>query len=185
MNYHEVLDLILDTKNTTVGGGSAAALSGAMGAGLIGMVARLSKGKKYGLSDDEYNDIERQSLDLRQELLGGCVADTEGYGAIVYAFKLPKENAGRRAAIEAAGVKAATVPRDNGWRCRTVRTLGLRLKGRSNSNAASDLMYGIELAALGLAGCIANIEANLGLIKDEKTAAAFKADIKELSKPAG
>ncbi|MDL2226779.1 cyclodeaminase/cyclohydrolase family protein [Deltaproteobacteria bacterium OttesenSCG-928-M10] len=180
MNYHEVLDLILDTEDATVGGGSAAALSGAMGAGLIGMVARLSKGKNYGLSDDEYNDIERQCRELRQALLDGCVADTEGYGAIVAAFKLPKENADRRAAIEAAGIKAAAAPRDNGRRCRAVHMLGLRLKDRSNSAAGSDLMYGTELAALGVAGCVANIEANLGLIKDEKTVAGFKADIQEL-----
>jgi len=51
----EILRKIIDSKDFTVGGGSAAALSGAMAAGLVGMVARLSVDKNYGLSSEKYN----------------------------------------------------------------------------------------------------------------------------------
>jgi Methenyl tetrahydrofolate cyclohydrolase len=184
MTYHDVLDLILNSEDVTVGGGSAAALSGAMAAGLIGMVAQLSRGKEYGLPDAEYDAVAQRCRELREMLLEGCVADAGAYGGIIAAYKLPKESdaekVARRDAIQAAGIQAASVPRDNGVRCREVCQLGQRLQGRSNGNAASDLLYGIGLAGLGIEGCIANIEANLPLIKDETVAAGFRADMQQL-----
>lgn len=184
MTYYDVLDKLLDTENTTVGGGSAAALSGAVGAGLIGMVALLSKGKDYGLPDTEYAALEQRCRELQQALLAGCVADTEAYSGIVAAYKLPKttekERAARKKAIAAAGMQAAATPRDNGRCCKAVYELGTRLAKGSNPNCGSDLHCGIDLAKLGIQGCIANIEANLPLIKDAAIMDGLQADIEAL-----
>jgi formiminotetrahydrofolate cyclodeaminase len=181
VTHHDVLEKILDTNDATVGGGSAAALSGAMAAGLIGMVALLSVGKDYGLPDEEYRDIERRCGALRQELLAGCMEDTVAYGRIVAAYKLPKGTDGekqtRQAAIQAAGIKAATTPRDNAKGCGQVLALGKALLGKSNRNAFPDLSYGVSLARLGVEGCIANIEANLPLIKEESIKKDFQTEI--------
>ena len=184
MTYHDILDLILNTKNTTVGGGSAAALSGAMGAGLIGMVALLSVGKNCGKTDEEYLGLEQCCKTLQNSLLTGAVADTEAYRQIMAAYKLPKateeEKAARRTAIEAAGIAAASIPRDNGFACRQVYEWGLSIQDECNQNAASDISCGIALAKLGIQGCIANIEANLPLIKNKEAAAGFERDIAAL-----
>ena len=53
MDYKDILDLILDPEDVTVGGGCSSALSGAMAAGLMGMVAKLSMKKEFGLTKDE------------------------------------------------------------------------------------------------------------------------------------
>ena len=184
MTYHDILDSILDTQNTTVGGGSASALAGAQSAGLIGMVALLSIGKGCGKTDEEYRDLEQRCRALREELLAGAVTDTQSYSQIVAAYKLPKatdqEKAARRAAIEAAGIAAASAPRDNGFACKQGYGLALSIQGKSNPNAASDLACALGLAKLGIEGCVANIEANLSLIKDDTVLAGFKKDIAAL-----
>lgn len=184
MDFYGVLDKILDTKDVTIGGGSAAALSGAMASGLIGMVSLLSRGKNLGLSDSEYERIEQECVVLRAALLEGCVQDAAAYGAIVAAYKLPKstdeEKAARSAAIQQAGYFAASVPRDNGRYCAQVLELGRSVEKNFNPSAASDLLYGMGLARLGIAGCIANIEANLSLIKDEHKKTELLDDISRL-----
>ena len=172
MSYIDVLNKILDSKDVTVGGGSASALGGSMAAGLIGMVVRLSTGKEYGLTDEEYLSIADELDKLSKELLDGSQKDTEAYLLIRDAFRLPKstdeEKEIRKKAINDAGVEAALVPKSNGEKCKRVYEIGEYLEGKYNENAGSDFVIGKNLASLGLQGCIMNIEANLSLIKDEK-----------------
>lgn len=184
MNHFEVLDKIIDSKDFTVGGGSAAALAGAMSAGLIGMVARLSIKKGYGLSVEEYISIADKADELSKELLNGAVNDTESFKKIKEAYAMPKETlddkAARSLAIEKAAVGAATVPLCNGKLCKKVFDLGVMLKDRSNPNAASDLEEGRLLVNAAILGCVLNIEANLPLIKDENIKEEFNREINYL-----
>lgn len=184
MVYIDVLNKILDTNDVTVGGGSASAISGAMAAGLIGMVARLSTKKDYGLPAEKHLEIADELDNLSKELLIGSEEDTKAYLLIKDAFGLPKsteaEKKERKVAIETAGIAAASVPRDNAYRCKRILELGNLMEGKYNTNASSDFLIGMELAKLGVKGCVLNIEANLSLIKDENIKKEFEDHINKL-----
>lgn len=184
MGYKDVLELILDTDDVTVGGGSASALSGASACGLIGMVCKLSTKKDYGISPDDQLEYAKELEDLRDQLLAGVVTDANAYGVIRDAYKLPKETEeekeARKEAIANAGVVGATAPMENAKLCRRVYDIGRELEGKSNPNCHSDLVIGYELAKIGTNGCIMNIEANLPLVKDEAKIGEFNKAIKEL-----
>ncbi|WP_027624263.1 cyclodeaminase/cyclohydrolase family protein [Clostridium lundense] len=184
MTQFDVLNKIIDSRDFTVGGGSAAALAGAMAAGLIGMVARLSIKKGYGLSKEEYTSIADKADKLSSELLEGTVKDTESFKKIKEAYAMPKETeddkSARSLAVEKAAVGAATVPLYNGKICKWVFDLGVLLKDKSNPNAASDLEEGNLLVNAAILGCVLNIEANLPLIKDENIKEKFQQEINYL-----
>lgn len=180
----EVLSKIIDSDNTTVGGGSASALSGAMAAGMISMVAKLSKKNPVNFTVEQYDTIASECDELAEKLQQGCVSDTEAYCMIVDAFKLPKntdeEKAARSAAVQAAAVQAARVPRDNALLNLRVYELGMMLKGNSNPACLSDLTSALYLSQGGVKDCVLNIQANLGMIKDEAVKAELKDDMLSL-----
>ena len=140
----EVLSKIIDSDDTTVGGGSASALSGAMAAGMIAMVAKLSKKKPVNFTVEQYDAIAEECDRLAEQLQEGCVRDTEAYCMIVDAFKLPKgtdeEKAARSAAVQAAATQAARVPRDNA-----------RLNARVLGQPDADPFYGAPTVVVVLA----------------------------------
>lgn len=184
MNYVDVLNKILDTRDFTVGGGSASALAGAMAAGLIGMVARLSTKKDYGLSEKGYLFIADRAEEISKKLLEGSVKDTESFKKITEAYALPKdteeEKRVRSLAIQNAAIGAANVPLENGMLCKEVFNSWVLLEGKSNPNAGSDLEEARLLIHAGILGCVLNIEANLPLIKDESIKENFRKEIEVL-----
>ncbi|QEK13547.1 formiminotransferase-cyclodeaminase [Crassaminicella thermophila] len=174
----------MDSDNFTVGGGAASALAGAMAAGMIAMVAKLSTKKDYGLTVDKYHEISKEADQLAKKLIFGAEEDEKAFCKIKDAYALPKsteeEKKKRLAAIQNGGIAAATVPKNNGFMCKHVYQLGMALKDNSNPNAASDLAEAIMLADAGVRGCILNIKANLLLIKDQKIKSEFENYIQEL-----
>lgn len=189
MNYYDIIDKIIDSKDFTAGGGCAAALAGAMAAGMAGMVARLSISKDWGLTVTAYEQLAIEADSIAQELLRGTVDDNQAYLLIKNAYSLPKETEEekqqRREAIQNAGIKAASVPLENGKRCKRVYELCLTLKGNSNVNAGSDLAEAELLSYSGVMGCAFNIDANLSLIKNEHIKHEFEKqslELKQISK---
>lgn len=178
MDHLQILNKIIDSKDFTAGGGSASAIAGAMAAGMAAMVARLSINKDFGLTAEKYEEIAEEADKIAKELLRGSAEDNEAYLLIVNAYALPKstekEKAARREAVQSAGIKAASVPLENGKRCTRVYELCLILKGKSNTNATSDLAEAELLSYAGVIGCALNIDANLSLIKDEKIKSEFE-----------
>ena len=175
---------VVDAEDDQTGGGTAAAVAGAMAAGLAGMVARLSVGRDGMEPDPYYHEIDAEAQVLTGALLRGGREDSEAFGAVMRAFTLPKctdaEVAARSAAIQEGMVGAAKVPLQNAERCASVIDLVSRLRGRSNRNAASDLEVAGALARTGLVGCLANVAINVESIKDENTARALTTRAAEL-----
>lgn len=182
MDYKDIFELILDENDFTVGGGSSSAIAGAMACGLMGMVANLSKGKEYGHSDSDYDDIISELNEMKKKFLDGAVEDNKAYLLIVNAYKLPKstdeEKVVRKAAIEQAGIAAANVPLNNAILNKRVHGIGLDLLGKSNPACKTDLQAGIDLSKVGMDAGVANVEVNLPLIKNEEILNEFKEKLK-------
>jgi formiminotetrahydrofolate cyclodeaminase len=153
------------------GGGSAAALSGALGAALVSMVCNLTVGKpKYA----EYGPLIEKALassdDLKTRLLDAIQKDTDAFDAVMAAFGMPKgtdeEKALRSAAVQAAYKAAIASPETTAEYCLAVMRLAESLVGKSNVNAVSDLSVGATQAYAGLKGAMANVRINLPSVKD-------------------
>ena len=97
------------------GGGSAAALEAAMGAGLVAMVCRLTEEKaQFARYRAELLAVQEQAETLRLKLLDVMDQDTEAFLQVSRAFTLPKrtdeEQAARSAAVQKGLVACATTP---------------------------------------------------------------------------
>lgn len=155
-----------------------------MAAGLVGMVARLSVGRKGMEAEAFYQNIFTEAEELGQELFKGAAEDAESFEAIRAGYRLPKgndeERAVRRQAIQEATVKATMVPLRGARRCRRVLELCEQLKGRSNPNAVSDLECAGYLALAGAKGCLSNVAINIPSIEDEALAAQLNEEAQAL-----
>jgi formiminotetrahydrofolate cyclodeaminase len=174
----------MDPGDDQTGGGTASAVAGAMAAGLVGMVARLSIGREGMEQESHYREIDAEAQVLTSSLLRGGREDSEAFGAVMRAFTLPKctddEKALRSRTIQDGMVGATRVPLENAERCARVIHLADKLRGRSNQNAASDLEVAGRLARVALEGCLANVAINIGSIKDEQVAGPLASRAAEL-----
>jgi methenyltetrahydrofolate cyclohydrolase len=154
------------------GGGTVAALSGALGAALVAMVCRLTIGKKgYENVSAEMQTLLPRAEALRRELTDLMQADTDAYTRVMNAYGLPKatddEKAARIRAIQAALQRASDVPLHVAELCAQVRALARVVVEKGNMNAASDGGVGALMAEAGLRSAAFNVTINLGSIKDE------------------
>lgn len=155
------------------GGGGVAAISGALGAGLVAMVCHLTIGKKgYEQSWEDLKVSLAESDKLRQRLLELVDEDARAFTRVIEAFKMPKENPGeqekRAAAIQSAYRIAADVPFDIASQCCQVLKLALPLVDQANVNAISDIGVAAYTAYAGVESAIMNVNINLPSIKDEE-----------------
>lgn len=182
--YLDVFEKVVDSDDFTVGGGSASALAGAMAAGMVSMVAKLSMAKPVNLTVEEYEAISAEADELAKKLLKGSEKDTEAYCMIKDAYALPKstdeEKELRKQAVRDAAYQAALVPKNNGYDDKRVFELACRLEGSSNPNCLSDLLSAKYLSESGVKGCILNIQANLSMIKDETRTAEMTEAMEDL-----
>jgi formiminotetrahydrofolate cyclodeaminase len=167
------------------GGGSAAALSGALGAALVSMVCNLTLGKpKYA----EYGPLIQKALassdDQKTRLLDAIQKDTDAFDAVMAAFGMPKgtdeEKTLRSAAVQVAYKAAIASPEATAECCLAVMRLAESLVGKSNVNAVSDLSVGATQAYAGLKGAMANVRINLPSVKDTAYVAEKRAWMERL-----
>jgi len=171
------------------GGGSAAALSGALGAALISMVCNLTVGKaKYIEHEPLVRETLAKSDDLVAKLLDAIQKDTDAFDSVMAAFSMPKETdeqkAARSEAIQNAYKVAIASPEATAEYCLAVMKLAESLLGKSNVNAVSDLAVGATQAHAGIKGALANVRINLPSMKDAAYVAEKKSWAERLEKEA-
>ena len=150
------------------GGGSASAAAGAMAAGLGGMVAGMSRGKKAYLQHEaQLSEAIRRLAELREELKAAIDADAAAFHEVMAAFKKLKEHPEAQGEVDSATKKATLVPLGVAERAREVRTILESLRPITNPKMASDVTTGIALANAAIEGALANVEINLGDLKEE------------------
>jgi glutamate formiminotransferase/formiminotetrahydrofolate cyclodeaminase len=179
----------LADDDPTPGGGSAAAYSGAMAAGLVGMVARLTLGrKKYAGVEAEMKKIFRQAEKLCAELSAAVAEDSDSFVAVMDAFQLPKETAKEKAArskaIQKAMVGAAIVPMRTARAAVKTLDLAAVTAAKGNLNAISDAATAAHLCQSALAGAALNVRINAASIKDRKKASGWLKEISRLESSA-
>ncbi len=157
------------------GGGSAAAVAAGLAAGLVAMVAGLSVDRPaYAPFAATHARAGASGRELAGRLLGLADEDAAAYGAFAAAMKLPRatdpERATRATAIRGAAVIAAGVPLRTLEACRDVVLTADALAGRSNRNAASDLVVASRLAEAAAHGAAENVMVNLPALGDERQA---------------
>jgi len=155
------------------GGGSVAALSGALGAALISMVSNLTIGKKkYAGVQDEITALLKKSESLRDKLTGLFEEDVVVYTRLSQTMKMPhdtEEQKNSRTEAMDKALKAATdVPLRAAEACVSVMELCRPVAETGNINAVSDVGVGILMAEAGLRSAALNVLINLGLIKDDE-----------------
>ncbi len=154
----------------TPGGGSAAALAGAVGASLVAMVAGLSASKTDGNDAAAFTEMAARARQLAQSLSQAVDRDAAAYDAVMTAYALPRamedDKRTRRAAIQNALKGAAEVPWQAAQECRRAAGLAAQALETGNPNAASDAMAAGLLALAGLECAALNVAVNLDGIKD-------------------
>ncbi|MFB0546800.1 MAG: methenyltetrahydrofolate cyclohydrolase [Anaerolineae bacterium] len=173
------------------GGGSVAALGGALGAALVSMVCNLTVGKKkYADVQDDIKALLDRAETLRHELIGLLEADVEVYTKVSKAMKMPRDTeeqkAVRSAAMEKALKAATEVPMKVADACVQVIDFCRPAAEKGNVNAVSDAGVAVLMAEAGLRSAALNVLINLGWIKDEEFVAESRAKLDALleGKPA-
>ena len=154
-------------KDPTPGGGSAAALAGALGAALVAMVCAMEKTRTGDPAERGPLDAAGAAARAAGERLRALVdEDTAAYEAVMAAYRLPKateeEKARRKPAIAAALAHATEVPRRTAQACLEVLRAAGEAARDGNPNALSDAKTGGALAWAGLLGAVENVRINLG-----------------------
>jgi len=172
----------LASSSATPGGGSAAALAGAMGAALVSMVCRLTIGKKrFADVEDELRSVLEEAEALRARLTDLADADTQAFDRVMEAYRLSKatkeEQSARQVAIQAALQGATQVPLETARACATIVKLVAQAIARINPNAVSDAGAAALLAEAGLRAAQLNVAINLGAIDDPAFAHKTQEDL--------
>jgi len=155
------------------GGGSVAALMGALGVSLGGMVANLSAGKRGWEEKLRYfSDWAVQAQRLKDQMLSLVDEDTAAFNKVMAAFALPrgttKEKSARTAAIESANKLAAEVPLRVMQTAAKAYDLLAEMAARGNPASISDVGVGLLAVRACIEGAGMNVRINIANLKDEK-----------------
>jgi len=175
----------LASSAPTPGGGSAAAIMGAMGAALVSMVCNVSIGKK----GCEAVGAELQAVHARSEALrlrlGAMVAeDVDAFDSLMAAYKLPKvsehDKARRAEAIQASLRRATEVPLDCARVCADVIGLARRASEHGYRGVISDGGVGAVAAHAAARSAALNVYINAPALKDRDFTQASVAELEKL-----
>lgn len=171
------------------GGGSAAALTGALGVSLLIMVAGLPK-TRHGTAEEaaDLSEASARLRPLRERLEQLVDLDTVAYKGVMTAYRLPKatddERAARRGAIAAAMLGATRTPLDTLRACQQALTGAEVIAANGATSGAADAAVAIELLLAAARGAALNVDANLPALKGSEDAEPIKREREELENEA-
>lgn len=171
------------------GGGSIAALNGALASALAAMVANLTIGKK------KYTEVQEDMQAIAQEaerLMGDFTADidrdSDAYDRVFACFKMPKETdeekAARSAAIQEATKYAAQVPLEVARRACALMPLIAEVALKGNQNAVTDACVAMMSARNAVLAAVLNVRINLSSLKDAELVTRLQAEADGLEQQA-
>jgi formiminotetrahydrofolate cyclodeaminase len=169
----------------TPGGGSAAAIIGAMGAALLSMVCNVTLGKKgQEAVEADMTAVRDESERLRSQLTAMVADDIAAFGGLMAAYRLPKNNdeeKSRRAEAIQANLRAATeTPLACARACAQVVVLARRAAEKGFAGVVSDAGVGVLAANSALRSAALNVYINAPSLKDRSFASAASAEIETL-----
>ncbi len=175
----------LGSKAATPGGGGAAAVLGAVGAALSGMVAHLTIGKKkYAAVEADMQQLLARADALRARLAEAVDADALAFDTLMRAYGMPKQAeedvAAREAAIQDALGSAIAAPLDCARLCREAIDLAVEASAKGNKSVVSDGGVAVLAAHAGLRSSALNVLVNAKLLTDRTRAQASIAALDRL-----
>ncbi|MGH2506374.1 MAG: cyclodeaminase/cyclohydrolase family protein [Ktedonobacteraceae bacterium] len=181
MYIDQTLQLYLDdlaSSNSTPGGGSAAAVSGAMAAALACMVCRLTQGKaKYAEVQGEISMLLHEADGQRRRFQQLLAEDIAAYGKLSASLKLSRDTEEQReartAAIQQGLVEAALVPLEMCERANAIAHICVRVAEIGNVNVISDIAAAAMLAASSGTAAAWMVRVNLQNLKDQEQVATL------------
>ncbi len=170
----------LASPSPTPGGGSVAALCGALSVALSRMVSSLAVGKEgYEAVQADLRDLEGRAKALQGRLVGLADEDARAYDSVIAAMRLPKktdaERAARVEAMQAAYRHATEVPLETMQSCAEALELALLAAQKGNRRAITDAGVAALTAEAGLRAASLNVRINLSALKDNE----FRARVEE------
>ena len=171
--YQPVLGFLeqIAAKSAAPGGGSAAALSGALGSALLSMVINFTIDKKdYAPVAPRFAELRVQTEELRSQLTKNIDADTDAFNRFRLANRLPERDDAERA-VKARDLAQAThdtinVPHSTMTLCLAALEIALEVARHGNVNTVSDAGTGAEMLLPGLEGAALNVLINLPGLPD-------------------
>ncbi|HEY3652591.1 MAG TPA: cyclodeaminase/cyclohydrolase family protein [Streptosporangiaceae bacterium] len=149
----------LAARTPTPGGGGAAAVTGAMAAGLVAMAARFSATRF-----PDAGELADQADELRRRLAQLADMDARAYAAVLEALRIPRETSQRKVQRQEALLAAALVPLEIAGIGARVAVMAAGLAEAGNPNLRGDAVTGAVLAAASArsAACLVDINVGLG-----------------------
>ena len=167
------------------GGGSIAALNGAIASALAAMVANLTVGKKgYEAHEELMQHIAGVASQEKDTFIEDIDRDSEAYDSVFACFKMPKatdeEKAARSAAIQEATKFAALVPMQVARNAYELMTVIMDVARLGNRNAVTDACVAMMSARSAVLGALMNVRITLGSLKDKEFVAKLQAEACDL-----
>jgi glutamate formiminotransferase/formiminotetrahydrofolate cyclodeaminase len=174
----------LGSANPTPGGGSAAALCGALGAALAAMVSKLTLGKeKYSEDWQSMGAVQQAAGPMARNFIELVQRDSDAYQKVMAAMNLPKETekekGARHKALQKATKNAARVPLDTLRTSEKLIVLTKEAVERGNPNTLTDAGAALQLARTAAVVAAYNVRINLPGLQDEEFVRTCKEELEE------
>lgn len=172
------------------GGGSVAALAGALGGALAAMVANLSAVK--GEFDDRYDKLcalASKAQAVKDALVGGVDEDTRAFDSVLQAMRMPRDTEDERRerdrAMQSGYERATRVPLGTVERCRDALELCVDMAQMADPEMVSDVGTGALLAQAGARAAAYNVRINLRHISDQSFVSEMTERVRSLLEECG